>query len=92
MDDMMYEDINDLFKDRQSWLRVQVHQNEFDGFDVVLRLDGSYTQKADAEALADDFRRWIEPLLDLRRATDWEPAGTAVAPCSGPTIRKRRPR
>ena len=38
-----------------------------EGWDVVLRVDGTYTDKADAEGAAVGIRDWLAGLVDVRR-------------------------
>lgn len=43
-----------------------------EGFDVVLRIDGTYTGRAMAEDAALGIREWIDNLADVRRdRRDW---------------------
>ena len=37
-----------------------------DGWDVLLRVDGTYAERGDAEAAAVELRDWIERLRDVR--------------------------
>lgn len=41
------ETIESFFRSRKDWLDVRIVETE-DGFDVVLRIDGSYLEESDA--------------------------------------------
>ena len=57
---------------RESWLAgpgsVRVQERDCGGWDVVLRLDGAYTSKGDAEYIARSFQREIHAIA--RRLRD----------------------
>lgn len=59
------ESIDSFFKSRRDWIDVGVvergavdysHENPSDGYDVVIRIDGAYREKRDAEFEAAFFR------------------------------------
>ena len=49
------ETLGDFFAERRDWFSVCVVQAKDGGFDVVLRIDGTYASFADAERLAHEF-------------------------------------
>ena len=56
--------IADFLREREDWLTVKTVPNEQHGnFDVVLILDGSYMERADAEEVASLFAGRLAALL-----------------------------
>jgi hypothetical protein len=55
--------------ERSDWFDVSVRQNGDDGlYDVVLRIDGSYLDRADAEEMAEHFTEELRALANRARA------------------------
>lgn len=55
-----------FLSERQDYLHVFVTKSPGHGWDVVVRVDGSYSSKAWAEAAAGGIRQWMEGLTDVR--------------------------
>ena len=62
-----------FLEERADYLYVYVTKSTGDGWDVVLRIDGSYSDRAGAEAAAEGMRTWIRSLVDVspRRRHWW---------------------
>src|ERR1039458_5671980 len=68
-DDIRDTTLVELIEDRAGWLRVDVCPREYGsirsggdkahGYDVVLRLDGTYSNPAAALEMAEYFREWL---------------------------------
>ena len=55
-----------FLSERRDFLYVSVVPSASgDGFDVVVRVDGTYSELAEAEDAALGIRRWIESLTDV---------------------------
>ena len=55
--------------ERQDFLYVYVAESAGgSGWDVVLRVDGTYTDRATAEGAADGIREWMAGLTDVGMA------------------------
>lgn len=73
---MTMETADEFFDRRKDWLDVGVVRNSkvsyehsnygSMGYDVVLRVDGSYMSKDDADAIADLFRQQLAHLMSSR--------------------------
>jgi len=61
-----------FLEERKGWLRVVVAQSPDGGFDILLRIDGTYTEREDAEGIARMFRRDLRKMFrrDLRELRD----------------------
>lgn len=51
--------------ERKSWFRVSTKKTADGRFDVVLRIDGTYTSEHDAERLAEYFAEELDCALAL---------------------------
>jgi hypothetical protein len=62
-----------FMRDRSDWLRIDVAQNGWGSYDVVLRLDGSYVSEGDAHAALRLFRREFARIARREglRLEDW---------------------
>lgn len=56
-----------FLSERRDFLHVYAAPSVGDGWDVVIRVDGSYPERTDAEGAARGIREWIERLVDVRR-------------------------
>ena len=57
----------DFLSERRDFLHVYATRSVSGyAWDVVLRLDGTYAERADAEAVAVGIRDWIDGLADVR--------------------------
>lgn len=55
-----------FLSERQDFLHVYAAPSVAgEGFDVVLRIDGTYTERADAEEAVEGIRDWIAGLEDV---------------------------
>ncbi|WP_280393109.1 hypothetical protein [Nocardia wallacei] len=59
-----YETADDLLNSRRDWLGVYCVEVEPGAFDIVLKIDGTYFDRAMASAAADAYARDICRLLD----------------------------
>lgn len=66
------EDLLEFMEDRYRWFDVGVVENVHGGWDVSLRLDGAYSEKADAEDMAEWFT--------ARLRSAWKNSFDATAP------------
>ena len=57
-----YVTADDLLNSRRSWLAVTVVDTGR-GYDVALKIDGTYTHRTDAEEVAELFRRDLRHVL-----------------------------
>lgn len=55
-----------FLNERRDFLHVFVVPSPGDGFDVVVRMDGSYTELQDAQEAAVGIQQWLGGLKDLR--------------------------
>jgi len=55
-----------FLSERQDYLYVYASRSQGDGWDVVMRIDGTYSDRADAEGAAQGIRQRIERLTDVR--------------------------
>ena len=65
--------------ERRDLFHVSVVPGLFDGWDVVLRIDGTYADRPMAEAAAEGMREWMRILTDVPRDGwhAWEQRRTA---------------
>jgi hypothetical protein len=85
--------------DRRDFLHVYATRSvSGKGWDVALRVDGTYTDRADAEGAAVGIRDWLGELVDLPRdRRDWWDGPPwrrprATSPCAVPMKRVPNPR
>lgn len=56
-----------FLSERHDFLYVYATRSEGDGWDVVMRIDGTYADRVDAEDAAEGMRAWIDSLEDIRK-------------------------
>ena len=57
-----------FLSERQDFLYVQVIASDGDGWDVVVRVDGTYAERASAEAAAAGIRDLMDGLEDVEKS------------------------
>ncbi len=61
-----------FLSERQDFLYVYAAPSEGDGWDVVMRIDGTYFDEASAKVAAEGMRQWINGLKDVdKRNRAW---------------------
>ena len=55
----------EFLTERRDFLRVRVVPGEAGGWDVVVRFDGTYSDKQMAENAAKGIKEWFESLADI---------------------------
>jgi hypothetical protein len=66
-----YDTLETFITERATWFRFGVIENEHHGFDIVLRLDGTYRQEADAWRVAAHLRRRFAAVLSAGARRQW---------------------
>ncbi|EOM74618.1 hypothetical protein [Rhodococcus rhodnii] len=59
-----YETADDFLDARREWLEVVVAQTPEGGYDVLLKVDGTYTARDTAHSIAASFARDLNYVLD----------------------------
>jgi hypothetical protein len=78
MTDRTEHELGRLFASRARWFRLDLVQNRDGGWDVMLRLDGSYASREWAEPLLGYFREQLDEALGLPTRSDDGGGGDAA--------------
>jgi hypothetical protein len=81
----MQETLGEFIEDRRDWLKFHVVRGQRGGWDVMLRIDGAYSARSDADRLAEYFTERFSAILKrtIRDTRRWYPAAVRHGRCEG---------